>query len=221
MEENDHNVLENREHRNNVIHYILNNSSSKFPIKKNEMISSALNGKNALFNQIIEDVKTALEITYGVLLKPVPDTKSGKQYICVSKFAAVTLDEYDEDQRSEITLLFIVLSYIFMRGVPVSEEVLEEFLKGLHIFFDKCHAFFGSNIKKLITETFVKQLYLNKTKSDKDAVENEVFYSWGFRSELEFPKKGVLDVVSKLLNKPAKHFVMQYMQANAEEPTSS
>lgn len=211
--------FENREHRNNVIHFIINNSSSKYPIKNSEIVAGALNGKSSLLNQVIGDVKTALEVTYGIHLKTVPETKGGKQYICVSNFTAASCDEFDEVQRSQITLLFIVLSYIFMRGVPVSEEFLEEFLKGLHIYFDKSHPFFGSNIKKLVTETFVKQLYLNKTKSEKDAVENEVFYSWGYRSELEFPKKDVLDAVSKLLNKPPKHFVMQYMQASAVETT--
>ncbi|XP_055844125.1 melanoma-associated antigen D2 [Episyrphus balteatus] len=219
MEVDEENLSDNREHRNNVIHYILNNSSSKYPLKNSEIISRALNGKSSLLSQVIGDVRDALENTYGILLKTVPDTKSGKLYICVSKFAAVTSNEFDELQRSQITLLFIVLSYIFMRGVPVSEEFLEEFLKGLHIYFDKSHPFFGSNIKKLITETFVKQLYLKKTKSEKDAVENELFYSWGYRSEVEFPKKDVLDAVSKLLSKPAKHFVLQNMQANAPEPT--
>ncbi|XP_055912703.1 melanoma-associated antigen D2 [Eupeodes corollae] len=217
MDWEDENLSDNREHRNNVIHYILNNSSSKIPIKHTEIVARALNGKPALLNQVMPAVKEALENTYGILLKTVPETKSGKLYICVSKFTAVSSNEYNETQRSQLTLLFLVLSYIFMRGIPVSQDFLEEFLKGLHIYFDKTHPYFGSNIKKLITDTFVKQLYLKKTKSDKDAIENELFYTWGYRSEEEFSKKDVLDAVSKLLNKPAKQFVLQYLQANSDE----
>lgn len=215
MEED--NLCDLREPRNNVLHYVLNNSCNKLPLKQSEIVARAVNGNTVVFNQVLDGVKGALENTYGILLKTVPETKSGKQFICVSKFAAVSSLEYDELQRSHITLLFLVLSYIYMKGIPIAEESLEEFLKGLRIYFDRPHPFFGSNIKKLITETFVKQLYLKKVKSDSDSVENTHFYSWGYRSEVEFPQREVLDAVSKLLNKPAKHFVLQYTQANSNE----
>lgn len=50
-------------------------------------------------------------------------------------------------------------------------EDLIHFLSGLRITFDSCHEYFGANVKKLLTETFVKQLYLKRDKviSDIDA----------------------------------------------------
>ena len=47
-------------------------------------------------------------------------------------------------------------------------EQLETFLHGLKINLDDQHVYFGSDLKKLINDTFVKQLYLKKTKSDSE-----------------------------------------------------
>lgn len=41
---------------------------------------------------------------------------------------------------------------------------LESFLSELGIDFSANHDYFGANIKKLVTETFVKQLYLKREK---------------------------------------------------------
>lgn len=90
---------------------------------------------------------------------------------------------------------------------------LQNFLKTLHVDFDVPHEYFGSNIRKLITDTFVKQLYLKREKSNSD-LETEIkyinrrlrklilfknqllflrfCYSWGYRAHQEFDKKCLL-----------------------------
>lgn len=88
------------------------------------------------------------------------DEKLGKIILCTSSVAAGSQYDYKKEQRVEMRLLFIVLSYIHMKGETVAETALLGFLKrlGMH---DEPHEIFG-NFKKKITETFVRQFYLKR-----------------------------------------------------------
>lgn len=88
--------------------------------------------------------------------------KTGKFYLITSEIVAGSAIEYTTNQREEHRLLFIVISYIFMKGGKVMEPVLFGFLKKLNIE-DEPHEYFGY-FRKHITETFVKQMYLKKEK---------------------------------------------------------
>lgn len=46
----------------------------------------------------------------------VPDSKSGKAYICHSEDTIKSKLICDEEQQRHLTLLFVILSYLFMRG---------------------------------------------------------------------------------------------------------
>lgn len=94
------------------------------------------------------------------------------------------------DSQNE-TLLFIVLSYIFIKGASVSEGkwddrtsttptqysvlflegVLLNFLESLNIDADREHNYFGDVKKKL--ETFRKQLYLKREKTESESTNEE------------------------------------------------
>uniref|UniRef100_A0A1I8MPZ8 Uncharacterized protein n=1 Tax=Musca domestica TaxID=7370 RepID=A0A1I8MPZ8_MUSDO len=197
-------VGEAASHRNEIITYILNGISNKLPLKEKDM-SATLNIKGRMFNVAFQQAKLALQETYGIVVTDVPDTRSGKAFICYNEDAAKCHLLYDEDQLRQLTLLFIVLSYLFMRGSDApdknstTEEDLIHFLSGLRITFDSCHEYFGANVKKLLTETFVKQLYLKRDKviSDIDA-ETKFYYSWGYRAHVEFDKKLVFESTAKL-----------------------
>lgn len=62
---------------------------------------------------------------------------------------------------------------VFLISNRFISDDLVQFLSGLRIYFDAPHEFFGCNIKKLITETFVKQLYLKREKVVSD-LETEI-----------------------------------------------
>lgn len=123
------------------------------------------------------------------MLIEVPGIKTGKAYISHSEEPGNSLLLYDAEQQRHLTLLFIILSYLFMRGsdtpnqTKTSEgnisflfvikkikyiysllEELLQFLSSLRVKFDEYHPYFGSSLKKLVTETFVKQLYLKREK---------------------------------------------------------
>lgn len=88
--------------------------------------------------------------------------KSGKFFLVTSELTPTSVNEFTASQREEYRLLFIVLSYIFMKGGRVTDAVLFGFLKKLNVE-DEPHEYFG-NFRKLITEKFVKQMYLVREK---------------------------------------------------------
>lgn len=98
---------------------------------------------------------------YGLTLHEIKD-KAGKFYLITSEFGAGSVDECTDNQREELRLLFIVLSYIFMKGGQVIEPALFGFLRKIQLEEDS-DEYFGF-YKKKITETFIKQHYLKKEK---------------------------------------------------------
>ncbi|XP_065354581.1 melanoma-associated antigen D4 [Calliphora vicina] len=208
---------------NSIITFVINGASTKLPLKEKDMIST-INIKGKLFYMALSHAKTALKETYGLMLADVPDSKSGKAYICHSEEPGLSLLLFDEDQQRHITLLFVILSYLFMRGsdtphkTKTTEEDLKTFLDGLRIKFDEYHPYFGQNLKKLITETFVKQLYLKREKdvSELDS-ETKFNYYWGFRAHSEFDKKLLLDATAKILKKPPTFFVAKHQELYGNE----
>lgn len=99
---------------------------------------------------------------YGLEAHESKDDKVGKIILCYSTVPLCTELEFTKQQRIEMELLFIVLSYIHMKGDTVAEQTLFGFLKRLG-FQDEPHERFG-HFKKKITETFVRQMYLKREK---------------------------------------------------------
>lgn len=103
---------------------------------------------------------------YGLTIHEIKE-KSGKIYLITSEFGCISEVEYTTEQREDLRLLLIVLSYIFMKGGKVIEPALFGFLKKLKIE-DESHEDFGL-FKKKITETFIKQQYLKKEKVEMES----------------------------------------------------
>ncbi|XP_055387058.1 melanoma-associated antigen D2 [Condylostylus longicornis] len=200
------------EYIKNVVKLILNNSTAKLPIKKSDIITNAVGGNTKFFNDAVNGAKEILLDVYGIKLHEVPESKSTKSYITTSTLESSVL-ELTEKQKPELTLLFLVLSYIFMKGEPVNEEVVIEYLKKLKIPMEEPNDSFPFVVKKLLTETFVKQLYLKRTKVQPiSASEAEYILEWGYRAQEEFSKKDILDIVANILQKPAVCFVRQHSE---------
>lgn len=115
-----------------------------------------------------------LNKVYGLQLNEIKE-KTGKFYLVTSEYAPSSEVELTVRQREEQRLLFIVLTYIFMKGGKVIEPVLFGFLKKIQVE-DEPHEYFG-DFKKSITETFVKQLYLRKEKIEMEAGNIEERYA--------------------------------------------
>lgn len=130
---------------NAIITYIINGIASKLPLKERDM-SAAINIKGKLFNMAFQQAKIALQEvifayrfniffmnykcfspqTYGIILSDVPDSKTGKAFVCYNEDSARSALLYDEDQQRQLTLLFVILSYLFMRGSTVQNNNTSE-----------------------------------------------------------------------------------------------
>lgn len=172
------------------------------------MIKIALNGEQKNFAPHLDGATKLLKDIYGFQIH---DLKNAT-FIMTSESSACSPDEFTREQKSQYTLLHLILSFIFMRGGQVTEVSLWEYLSDFEINPGR-HDYFG-DVKKLVEETFVKQLYLDRVKQ---AVENStevnLYYQWGYRSEFEIDKKQMLIFVCDVLNIPTISFIKQYEEA--------
>lgn len=105
----------------NFVKYIINHSCNKYPIKRADM-SKSLNIPPKEFSEVYDEAQEILKEIYGIDLVEVPETKSGKLYMTCSLFTNSSFNAVSEEQRREGLLLFIILSYIFMKGGDIQER---------------------------------------------------------------------------------------------------
>ncbi|KAL7988202.1 hypothetical protein Chor_007121 [Crotalus horridus] len=109
-----------------------------------------------LFPEILRRANQTLQQVFGLGVVEI-DPKY-HSYILISKFPPLEGDIVTDDENApKMGLLIIILSLIFMKGNVVKESAVWEMLRRLHI---DCsggkHKVFG-DIKKLVTEEFVRQ----------------------------------------------------------------
>uniref|UniRef100_A0A8C4PYK6 MAGE domain-containing protein n=1 Tax=Eptatretus burgeri TaxID=7764 RepID=A0A8C4PYK6_EPTBU len=110
----------------------------------------------------------------------------------------------------KLGLLLVVLSIIFMKGNVISSSLLWFTLKKFGVDPSFYHPVFG-DVKKLITEEFVRQKYLEHTKTLHTDVP-EYKFSWGSRAFTETSKLRILDFVSKMFGNTPQDW-LQYKDA--------
>ena len=130
----------------NMYKTILQLTALKLPIKKSDLVAIALSGNNKYFNEIFPIVKEKLKQVnvkkifnivkiffikniylnffciqiYGYTVNTDNDSKSVKLYFCTTKIGRITSPDISECDQSTETLLFLCLSYIFMKGGTVN-----------------------------------------------------------------------------------------------------
>lgn len=157
--------------------YILNFSTNKIPIKKADMIKNILDRQERLFNPVMEKTRNDLRDIIGYDCIEVPDRKP-KQFIVISLIPNYTLDmePAGNNEMPQAILLFIILSFIFMKGGKVKEIILWQYIfkqLGIEDEEEANHYFFG-DVKKLIHEVFIKQLYLSRDKVMLEGMQDEM-----------------------------------------------
>lgn len=106
---------------NNLVKYLLNYSASKIPIKRAD-ITKNVNVTQRQFKEVFKSCKKKLKDVYGLDVCEIQESNAPKVFIIHSQFrSAVTALQLLPDQRNELTLLFIILSYIFMKGGETQE----------------------------------------------------------------------------------------------------
>ncbi|NXY63082.1 NSE3 protein, partial [Callaeas wilsoni] len=119
-----------------------------------------------------------------------------------------------DKEKEKMGLLLVILSFIFMKGNSVKDSALWEFLHLLRVYPGKQHRVFG-DVRKLVTEEFVRQKYLEATPIPLTDPP-EFKYQWGPRAEKEISKKDVLNFVAKIQAKDPTFWASQYSEAEAK-----
>ncbi|KAL7728896.1 hypothetical protein ACLKA6_004235 [Drosophila palustris] len=193
-----------------VLNFILCHSANKVPIKMTDLMSLT-SGKNELAKRL-PFITQLLNERYGiklVLLEGAP-----KRYICLAESPAMSIYELKASQRPQYTMLYIILTYIFLRGNRIEEDKLYGMLDAMEVKVDEEHGYFGDDISKLIEETFVKQQYLKRERSQLSPYDDpKNYYSWGPRAKSEFTYQQIVQFASKLFDQDASFFQQQLMRA--------
>lgn len=198
-----------------LVQFLLIKDQKKIPIKRTDIVKHVVGDYKDVFPDLLRLAAERLEYVFGYKLVEL-EPKSNS-YILINTLEPVEEDaEVRGDQGTPTTgLLMIVLGLIFMKGNTVKETEVWDFLRRLGVYPTKKHLIFGDP-KKLITEEFVRQRYLEYRRiPHTDPVDYEL--QWGPRTNLETSKMKVLKFVAKVHNQDPKDWPAQYCEALADE----
>ncbi|XP_056396240.1 non-structural maintenance of chromosomes element 3 homolog [Hyla sarda] len=205
-----------------LVQYLLIRDQKKLPIKRADIVKHVVKDYKDVYPEILHRAQKALLDVFGFQLEEI-DTKS-HIYILINKLERVPEDSMKvDDNTAKLGLLTVILSLIFMKGNSVKEAVIWETLRRLHVDPGERHEDFG-DVRKLVTDEFVKQKYLEYNKiPHTDPPECE--FRWGPRACKETSKMKILDFVSKIQQKEPKSWITQYKDAQelpkSQAPTAS
>ncbi|XP_007521473.1 non-structural maintenance of chromosomes element 3 homolog [Erinaceus europaeus] len=198
-----------------LVQFLLIKDQRKIPIKRADIVKHVLGDYKDMFADLLRRAAERLQYVFGYkLVELEPKSHS---FILINTLEPVEEDaEVRGDQGTPTTgLLMIVLGLIFMKGNTIKETEVWDFLRRLGVYPTKKHLIFGDP-KKLITEEFVRQRYLEYRRiPHTDPVDYEL--QWGPRTNLETSKMKVLKFVAKVHNQDPKDWPAQYCEALAEE----
>ncbi|XP_006902888.1 PREDICTED: melanoma-associated antigen E1-like [Elephantulus edwardii] len=195
-----------------LVHFLLVKEQAKVPIKHSEMVKVIIREYKNECLDIINQANHKLECAFCYQLKEI-DPKNHSYIINkLSLSEEEPMASYLD--RPKFGLLMVVLSLIFMRGNCVREHLVFDFLSKLGLDIQETHGLFG-NTKKLITEVFVRQKYLQyrQIPQTKPA---EYEFLWGPRAFLETSKMLVLRFVARLHKRDPQCWPFHYLEALAE-----
>ncbi|KAB0343267.1 hypothetical protein FD754_020193 [Muntiacus muntjak] len=183
---------------NDLVKYLLVKDQMKIPIKRSDMLKDIIKEYTDVYPEIIERAGYSLEKVFGIQLKEID--KNDHLYILLSSL-----------EPTDLGLLIVLLSIIFMIGNRSSEAVIWEVLRKLGLHPGIHHSLFG-DVKKLVTDEFVKQKYLDYVRvPNSNPPEYEFF--WGLRSYYETSKMEVLKFACKVQKKDPEEWAAQYREA--------
>uniref|UniRef100_A0A8C5VK20 MAGE family member D2 n=1 Tax=Microcebus murinus TaxID=30608 RepID=A0A8C5VK20_MICMU len=195
---------------NDLVKYLLAKDQTKIPIKRSDMLKDIIKEYTDVYPEIIERAGYSLEKVFGIQLKEID--KNDHLYILLSTLEPTDAGILGTTKESpKLGLLMVLLSIIFMNGNRSSGAVIWEVLRKLGLRPGIHHSLFG-DVKKLVTDEFVKQKYLDYARvPNSNPPEYEFF--WGLRSYYETSKMKVLKFACKVQKKDPKEWAAQYREA--------
>ncbi|KAM5221050.1 trophinin isoform 2-T2 [Ctenodactylus gundi] len=198
-----------QERANKLVKYLLVKDQTKIPIKRSDMLKDVIQEYDEYFPEIIERASYALEKMFRVNLKEID--KQSSLYILINTHESSAGILGTTKDTPKLGLLMVILSVIFMNGNKASEAVIWEVLRKLGLRPGVRHSLFGE-VRKLITDEFVKQKYLEYKRVPNSRPPEYEFF-WGLRSYHETSKMKVLKFACKVQKKDPKDWAAQYREA--------
>ncbi|XP_054848130.1 non-structural maintenance of chromosomes element 3 homolog isoform X2 [Eublepharis macularius] len=196
-----------------LVFFLLVKDQKKIPIKRADILKHVVKDYKNVFTELLKRANQNLQQVFGMELVEI-DPKH-HTYILISKLPHLERESSKEDENTpKMGLLLVILSLIFMKGNVAKESAVWEVLRRLRVDPGEKHKIFG-DVKKLVTEEFVRQKYLEYNRlPHTDPPEFE--FRWGPRAIKETSKKQILQFVSKMQNKDPTFWTNQYNEAEAE-----
>ncbi|NXW67521.1 NSE3 protein, partial [Hirundo rustica] len=175
-----------------LVQFLLVKDQKKIPIKRADMLKNVIREYKDAYSEIVNKAGKTLQEVFGMQLVEIDSKRH--TYILINNLPRAEGRYLCRDEEKEkMGLLLIILSFIFMKGNSVKDsESSPE--RPLYPTFQ--HQVFG-DVRKLVTEEFVRQKYLETTPIPLTDPP-EFKFQWGPRAEKEISKKDVLNSVAKV-----------------------
>ncbi|KAF1418834.1 hypothetical protein FQV23_0014206, partial [Spheniscus humboldti] len=178
-----------------LVQFLLVKDQKKIPIKRADILKKVIREYKDVYSEIVNRAGRTLQQVFGLQLVEI-DTKH-HIYILTSNLSRAEGENLRRDnQTAKLGLLIAILSFIFMKGNSAKDGAVWEFLRRLRVHPGERHEVFG-DVKKLVTEEFVRQKYLEITPIPLTDPP-EFKYQWGPRAAKETSKRDVLRFVAKV-----------------------
>ncbi|NWH46961.1 NSE3 protein, partial [Fregata magnificens] len=195
-----------------LVQFLLVKDQKKIPIKRADILKKVIREYKDVYSEIVNRAGRTLQQVFGLQLVEI-DTKH-HIYILTSDLPRAEGENLRRDnQTAKLGLLIAILSFIFMKGNSAKDSAVWEFLRWLRLQPGERHEVFG-DVKKLVTEEFVRQKYLEITPIPLTDPP-EFKYQWGPRAAKETSKRDVLRFVAKIQRKDPTFWTSQYKEAEA------
>uniref|UniRef100_A0A8J8XK62 MAGE domain-containing protein n=1 Tax=Callithrix jacchus TaxID=9483 RepID=A0A8J8XK62_CALJA len=203
------NVTLLQERANKLVKYLMIKDYKKIPIKRSGRQPVPPSQYDEHFPEIIERATYTLEKKFGIHLKEIDKEEHLYILVCTRDSSARLLGKTKDTPR--LSLLLVILGVIFMNGNRASEAVLWEALRKMGLRPGVRHPFLG-DLRKLITDDFVKQKYLEYKKIP-NSNPPEYEFLWGLRARHETSKMRVLRFIAQNQNRDPREWKARFLEA--------
>ncbi|XP_066213108.1 melanoma-associated antigen D4-like [Saccopteryx leptura] len=203
------NVALLQERANKLVKYLMIKDYKKIPIKRSDMLRDVIREYDEHFPEIIERATYTLEKKFGIHLKEIDKEEHLYILVCTRDSTARLLGKTKDTPR--LSLLLVILGVIFMNGNRASEAVVWEALRKMGLRPGVRHPFLG-DLRRLITDDFVKQKYLEYRKIPNSSPP-EYEFLWGLRACHETSKMRVLRFIAQNQNRDPRDWKAHFLEA--------
>ncbi|XP_019732141.1 necdin-like 2 isoform X2 [Hippocampus comes] len=200
-----------------VVKYILVKDQKKIPMRRADLVKHVIKEYRNVYPEIMKRVAHTFDQVFGLKLVNT-DTKN-QSYILINKLEATAGAPSFNSVDPKMGLLFVVLSVIFMKKGVARESLMWNMLGKLGINPIKQHEEFG-DVKKVITDEFVRQRYLEYVPIPHTEPPQHNFL-WGPRAEVEVSKAKILQFVAELHDRDPQSWKHQYTEAHSSQDSQA